>query len=482
LTRKTHKTSRAVSQPDRSIDPVILFLHSTAMMGDERWDEAIATLQRFLEWVDKPADRWIAYQNLGACYLALDRFDEALAALDEVQHIQPGESEAIYNRGVICACASRFPEAVAAFELYMRNWPDLARQREVQFTLRKLRRIESGKLPPGTYLLEHLQEQISYNLEVADFHLVENKARRMIALVPDRGEGHFALGLACLELGCYLEALEAFQAALLREPDYGATLYNIGQTYLKLNQPEIALSWLERAQRREPKDLATMHQLGVACERLKQREDAVRWWKRALKIDSHYEMAQWRLHEIGEGPEPAKPLSPNQKQLHAMTPIVKARMRKPQVFRNGGVTLTYDEQVGFVLEDTGNPLNGTIHAGGPFKIAEISDEDLLDLLGLTKMVLRLINAHNTRDIAVLAYYEDDQIFNYQARFDRSKRIDFDSHGHFVITEVPRFFKLRMESDLATPYGNPMQGKLLYLNQFPRPGILISTLGVEHYGT
>jgi tetratricopeptide (TPR) repeat protein len=332
----------------------------------------------------------------------------------------------------------------------MRNWSDLARQSEVQFTLRKLRRIESGKLPPGTYQLEQLQEQISYNLEVDDFHLAENKARRMIALVPDRGEGHFALGLACLELGRYLEALEAFQAALLREPNYGATLYNIGQIYLKLNQPEIALSWLERAQRREPKDLATMHQLGVACERLKQREDAVRWWKRAMKIDFHYEMAQWRLHEFGEGHEPAKPLSPNQKQLHAMTLIVKARMRKPQVFRNGGVTLTYDEQVGFVLEDTGNPLNSTIHAGGPFKIAEISGEDLLDLLGLTKMVLRLINAHNTRDIAVLAYYTDDQIFNYQARFDRSKRIDFDSHGHFVIIEVPRFFKLRIESDLATP--------------------------------
>jgi len=451
-------------------------------MGDERWEEAIATLQRFLEWVDKPTDRGIAYQNLGACYLALDRFDEALAAVDEVLHIQPDESEAIYNRGVICACASRFPEAVTAFELYMHNWPDLARQREIQLTLRKLRRIESGKLPPGTYQLEHLQEQISYNLEVDDFHLVENKARRIIALVLDRMEGHFALGLACLELGRYPEALEAFQAALLRDPDDEETLYNIGQTYLKLYQPEIALSWLERAQRRKPKDLAVLHQLGVACEAMKQREDARGWWKRTLKIDPHYELALWRLHEIGEGPEPDKPLSPNQIRLNAMTPVVKARMRKPQVFQKGDVTLTYDEQVGFVLEDTGNPLNGTIHAGGPFKIAEISDEDLLDLMGLTKMVLRLINEHNTRDIAVLTYYADDQIFNYQARFDRSKRIEFDSLGHFVITEVPRFFKLRIESDLATPYGNPMQGKLIYLNQYPRPGILISTLGVEHYGT
>jgi len=116
----------------------------------------------------------------------LDRFDEALAAVDEIQRTQPDDPETIYNRGVICACASRLPEAIAAFELYMRRWPQLARQREVQHTLRKLRRIESGKLAPGSYLLEILQEQIVYNVEANDFHLVETKSRRMIALVPDR--------------------------------------------------------------------------------------------------------------------------------------------------------------------------------------------------------------------------------------------------------------------------------------------------------
>ena len=44
-----------------------------------------------------------------------------------------------------------------------------------------LHQIERGEIPPGSYLLENLQEQIFHNLEVDDFHLVENKARRMIA-------------------------------------------------------------------------------------------------------------------------------------------------------------------------------------------------------------------------------------------------------------------------------------------------------------
>ena len=42
--------------------------------------------------------------------------------------------------------------------------------------------------------------------------------------------------------------------------------------------------------------------------------------------------------------------------------------------------------------------------------------------------------------------------------------------------MPRLFKLRMDSDLSSPYGDPMQGTLFYLNQHPRPGVLVSTLG------
>ena len=479
MTRKRLTPSQPVSQPARATNPVIWFLHSTAMMGDERWDEAITALRRFLELNKNPDNRQMAYQNLSACYLALERFDEALAALDEVQRTPPVDPDVIYSRGVTCACSSRFVEAIAALELYTRNWPQPARQREVKQTLRTLRDIERGKIPPGSYLLELLQEQIIHNLEVDDFHLVESKARRMIAAVPERSEGHFALGLAFLETKHYPEALEAFQAAQIRDPNYEPVLYNIGHTYLKLDQPELAISWLERALRREPKSLATMHQLGVACERLGRREEAIRWWKRALGIDPNYELALRRLHEIGEGPEPVAPLSPNQPQLRLMIPVVKARMRKPQVYRNGGVTLTMDEQVGFVLEDAENPLNATIHTGGPFKIAAILDEDLLDLMGLVKMLLRLIGAHNTRDIAILAYYVQGNTFAYQARFQRGKRIEFDAQGQFVVTETPRFFKLRIDSDLVTPYGNPMHGKLIYLNQHPKPAILVSTLGLEH---
>jgi len=90
-------------------------------------------------------------------------------------------------------------------------------------------------------------------------------------------------------------------------------------------------------------------------------------------------------------------------------------------------------------------------------------------------------------VAVLVYYTGRPVFSYQARFRRGKQVEFDAHGQFVVTEAPRFFKLRIDSDLSTPfvlgpkdqgpYGDPMQGMLIYLSQPQQPGILISTLGL-----
>ena len=464
--------------PDRVSNPVIPWLHGLAAMGNERWEEAIAALQRFLEMADQPEDRRTAYQNLAACYLALERYDEALAALDEAERYAPDDPDTLHSRGITYACAARLPEAIAAFELYTRRWPKRARHQETRKFIRQLRRAQRGKIPPETYLVDHLQEQVSDNLELGDYDLVERKARRMIAADPKRPEGHFALGVAYLERDRYSEALDAFLTAHGYDPKYAPTLYNIGHTYLQLGEPEQAISWLERARRRDPQHLATLHQLGLACEQLGQQDEAVTWWRRALRINPNYYLAQQRLYEVGQGPEPAEPpLPPASQQLRRMMPIVKARMKRPQVRRHEGLTLTYDGEVGFVLEDKENAHNATIHAGGPFQMAEIVDEDLLDLIGLVRLLLRMINVENTRDVAVLAYYATRPAFNYQARFKRGKRVEFDAHGQYVATEVPRFFKLRIDSDLSTPYGKPMQGTLIYLNQHPEPGFLVSTLGL-----
>jgi len=386
--RKRERPLPSAPRLDRASNPIVAWLHGLAAMGDERWEEAVPSLRRFLEMVEKPEDRRQAFQNLGACYLALEQYDDALTALDEAERYAPEDPDILHSRGVTYACAGRIREAIITFEQFVHRWPRQARDLETRKALHQLRRAQRGKIPAGTYLIGHLQEQIIHNTAAGDWHLVERKARRMIDADAERPEGHFALGLACLKRDRHAEALEAFQAAYACGPEYKPTLYNIGHTYLRQGEPEQALPWLERSLRREPEKLATLHELGRACEQLGRRDEAIEWWQRALKIDPDYHLGQLRLHEIGVGPEPVEPpLPPTHEQLRVMTPIVKARMRQPRVHRNGELTLTYDGGVGFVLEDKGNARNATIQAGSPFQTARITDEDLLDLIGLVKMFL-----------------------------------------------------------------------------------------------
>jgi tetratricopeptide (TPR) repeat protein len=406
----------------------------------------------------------------------MERYDDALAALDRADQLGPKDPDLDRSRAVILACSARITDAIAEFERFARRWPAAAQATETEDTLQYLRRIQEDEMPTGSYLADHLLEQVGDNMNLGDWHIVERKGRRVIAADPQRPEGHFVLGLACLEQKRHPEALEAFLAAHALEADYAPTMHNIGLVYVELGQPEQAIPWLERALDQEPESLSALYQMGRAYQRLGRLEEAADYWRRVLRANPEHRAAQERLHEIGQGPAPQDPPPPPQrKQMVVMTPIVKARMRHSHVHRNGGVTLTWDGSVGFVLEDTENPNNYTIHAGEPFRTARLSDRDILDLMGLIKQLLTMIDAGNTRDAAVLAYYEEQPIFGYQARFEGGERVHLDADGQFNVRRVPRFFKVRIDSDLITPIGDPMQGTLIYLNQRPRPGFMLTTL-------
>ena len=40
------------------------------------------------------------------------------------------------------------------------------------------------------------------------------------------------------------------------------------------------------------------------------------------------------------------------------------------------------------------------------------------------------------------------------------------------------FKVRMDADFATPYGDPMYGRMIYLRQGNQPGVMVNTFGLE----
>jgi hypothetical protein len=94
---------------------------------------------------------------------------------------------------------------------------------------------------------------------------------------------------------------------------------------------------------------------------------------------------------------------------------------------------------------------------------------LPNFVGLFKVQLT-----NT-DIAILVYYSNGDIFNYQAHYQRGKKVDRIADGQFRVQELPIFFKVRIDSDLPLPYAKKPQGYTLYLNQQPKPGLFITSM-------
>jgi tetratricopeptide (TPR) repeat protein len=463
---------------DQDDNPLAIYLDGLAAMGDERWLEAIETMDRVLETIDRPEGQQSVYQNQSVCYRALERFDDALAVLDKADQVAPAPPDLLLSRAITLACMGQTAQAIAVVESIVSRWPGESEEYGLEYILSQLHQIDQGEISPHTFQVDNLQQEIEYHVEQGDFDRIEPKARRMIELDPTRVEGHFNLGFALRSQRRYQEALEAFMVTHRLDAGNATTLYNIGLSYMGMERLQEAIHWLERTLRRERDHQRALLELGNANEALGHRDRAIEWWKRALKIDPSWDLVQARLHEVGAGPEPQEPpLSPKARQYREVSAKVERRMHRPQIVENGQLSLTWEPEIGFVFEDKENVNNFSLHAGGPFHMAHLQDRDILAVMGTMKLIMKKITAQNTRDIAILVYYQDGSVFNYQAQFDGEERVELMTDGRFVVTEVPQMFKLRMNSDLNTPYGDPMHGVLIYLNQEAKPGVLVTTLGL-----
>ena len=365
------------------------------------------------------------------------------------------------------------------FDVYARQQPSLARQMNLKDTQDLLKAILQRKKPPGAFLAEQLQMPLSLNIDFGDYALGEQKARQIIAADPSRPEGHFALGVACIEFERYPEAMAAFQEVLRLNPKHAATLYNIGYTWMKMNEPAQALPWLEKALRQDGRHTGAWEQLGRAYQQSSRVKEAIAAWKMGLRLEPGSEIFQRLLHEAGAGPAP-KPeaMPPYIRRYQEMVAQVQERMYNPEVFHSGSVTLTAESEIGFTLEDSQNPANITVYAGGPFQFGHISDGELLDFMGGIKLAVRMVGGGYTRQIAILVYYQNETRFHYKTHIERGKRVEKDIEGRFCVTEIPDMFKVRMDADFATPYGDPMYGRMIYLRQGNQPGVMVNTFGLE----
>jgi tetratricopeptide (TPR) repeat protein len=474
--RRTYAKRKQETTTTRPSPKAKKWVAALSALGSERWQEAVVILRQFLKGIHNPVERIPVYYNLATCYLEQGLYDDALAIWAQVADVAADNHDLWFGRATAYGCSGQLEKAVEALEQFRRLAPAQAGQFEVDQMIEDLWQEQRGEIAPGSFLYEHLNAQLENNLDLGDYDLVERKARQMIGINNGRPEAHFALGLALLRQKRPEEAVAAFLDAHRLEPYYVPTLYNIGYCFFKLNEPDQAIAWLDRALQQDETYLAALHTKGKIYEQLGQREEAVTLWQQALSINPEYEPAQYALFEVGEGPEPEEPPSELTKQLQRMAPRVKARMKQPQVYGNGDVRLTLDPGVGFVLEDAGNVHNGTVYAGGPFRLAKMGGTDIRHFVGVLKLVVRQANKYNCRDLAILAYYPDKPSFSYLLEMTEDG-LKSSSNGRLLSGQAPSHLKVRVDSDLESPYGSPFRGYFIYLQQEAKPGIAVTTLGL-----
>jgi len=187
----------------------------TLLQQEGRCQEAIPEFKKALEL--NPG-YFISYNNLGNCWLSLNRPEQAVKLYQQaIAHSEyPGAYHFYNHLGIALLSAARIEEAKAAFLIETAQNPDFVDPH-----------LNLGNI----YLLGR-----NYERAIEEYQDV-------LAIDPDRPEGHLNLGQLYLLIGQAQLAGKHFEKYVELKPDSGKGHYFLGQCYSKLGDQ--ARAWDE---------------------------------------------------------------------------------------------------------------------------------------------------------------------------------------------------------------------------------------------
>lgn len=246
---------------------------STVALGDvfqavERFEDAIAVY----ETVPKTADvRRNADIQIGLCFAALKKSDEAIAHLKQVVDADPQDVEAAISLGNVYRNDSKFSEAATAYTQAIDTLGDPAKTDWRIFYYRGMA-LERAKRWPEAEV---------------DF-------KQALLISPDQPSVLNYLGYSWAEQGLHLdEALGMIKKAVSLSPNDGYIVDSLGWAYYKLGRTQDAVKELETAAELSGGDVTINDHLGDA------------YWKAGRKREAHF---QWE-HARGLNPEDKEQLA-----------------------------------------------------------------------------------------------------------------------------------------------------------------------------
>ncbi|MDP2653442.1 MAG: tetratricopeptide repeat protein [Candidatus Omnitrophota bacterium] len=209
------------------------------------------------------------YYNLGLAYSRLERYPDAVQALEKALSVNPHDAHVHFHLGNIYLKQKRIPEAVRAFKETIRIDP---------FHSEAYTRLGQAYQQGGSH-----QEAIEAFEKVSKVKYNDPDVYRY-------------LGNAYYSVGRYPEAVRTLSKAVGINPNDEYAFYQMGLIYLtKTEQYPEACEAFRKAVRLNP-DVAEFHfHLGLACIRVNRPKDAIRAFKDAVRLDEDDAKAHYQL-------------------------------------------------------------------------------------------------------------------------------------------------------------------------------------------
>lgn len=193
-----------------------------------------------------------------------EKWDEALAKLDEAVEADPQDPEAHLARGIVLRRLGRLEPAIEAFSKGLQLDP---MEPELSFR-RGIAWFRLGQ----------------YGIALKDFEDASG-----IAYDDPRPE--LWRGLTLMKIDRPLEAISAYSAAVRRDRTYMVAYLNRGLAYLATDEPGKAEVDFDQAIRYEPKDARAWFNRGVAQARQEAYGEAIKSYELALRIEPNFRAA-----------------------------------------------------------------------------------------------------------------------------------------------------------------------------------------------
>ena len=209
----------------------------------------------------------------GACYEAIDQFDQSIENFSKAVEIHPQYEEALYNLGVVQKKAGKPDDSINSYQRAISiNSQNAKAHNNLGNILTQKGRIKQS--------IEHLNIALNLN--------------------PKFAEAHNNLGLANRELHKLHECINNFLLAIENNPQYEGAYINLGRVYRELNEFDNELNCYKKCLKIKPNASKILVQLGRAYRNRGENKLAIDCFESSLNFNPESYSAYFELANRSE--------------------------------------------------------------------------------------------------------------------------------------------------------------------------------------